>query len=383
MATDEVRDLLADLVRLNSVNPGLMPGAPGEAAIAEYVGDFLRRAGLEVARHEAVPGRPSVVGMLSGRRPGPTLMLHAHLDTVGVAGMPEPFTPRVEGGKLFGRGACDMKSGLAANLLAARSLAAAGWDRGTLLVAALADEEDASLGTTDLLRRYRCDGAIVTETTQLTLCLAHKGFSWIEVAVRGRAAHGSRFDLGVDANLRLGRLFAPLASLESTLLRSTPHPLVGPPSLHVPLLRGGTGPSTYADQATLMVERRTIPGTPPGRALEEIQQLVAALRREDPTLDITVTEKLERRPFENTPESPLARTVRRVMEDTLGSAPAITGETPWMDSALLAAAGMDTVIVGPRGGGAHAMDEWVELDSVGSLWEILVGAARQYCGGEG
>ncbi len=233
---------LQDLVRINSVNPGLDPGAPGECEIAAYVADALERLGLKVTLHEPQPGRVSVVGRLKGSGPGRSLMLNAHVDTVDAAGMEDPFSGAIRDGRLYGRGAFDMKGGLAASMAAVKALADAGCPHnGEVLVAAVADEEYASLGTEDLVTRYHPDAAIVTEPTALDICLAHKGFAWFEVTTSGRAAHGSRFDLGIDANMRMGRVLAGLDALEQDLRARPPHPLVGPPSLHAATLAGGSG----------------------------------------------------------------------------------------------------------------------------------------------
>src|SRR3989338_6456965 len=218
--------VLAGLVQINSVNPGLSADGRGEAEIAGFVAETLERLGLEVAAHEPEPGRVSVVGIHRGSGGGKSLMLNAHYDTVGVEGMPEPFSGAVRNGKLYGRGAYDMKGSLAAQIGAVKALVDAGVRlQGDLLIAAVADEEVASIGTADLVGRYRVDGAIVTEPTALKICLAHKGFVWIEVETEGRAAHGSKFELGIDANMRMGRVLAELERLEREGRSRKPHRL--------------------------------------------------------------------------------------------------------------------------------------------------------------
>ncbi|HUP01186.1 MAG TPA: M20/M25/M40 family metallo-hydrolase, partial [Gemmatimonadota bacterium] len=291
---------------IDSRNPSLVPGAPGEAEIADYVGGALSAIGLEVDTHEPEPGRKSVVGRLPGAGGGRSLLLNAHMDTVGVDGMSAPFDARIEGGRLYGRGAYDMKGSLAACLTAVGAIVESG-DRlaGDVLIAAVADEEYASLGTADVLARYPVDGAIVTEPTELGLCLAHKGFVWIEVETTGRAAHGSRFEEGIDANLRMGRFLGLLARLESELRARTPHPLVGPPSLHAATIEGGTGLSTYAERCAVKIERRTVPGETVAGVEAEIEALLEALRAEDPALEIRSTIQFARDPFEADPGSML------------------------------------------------------------------------------
>jgi acetylornithine deacetylase len=379
---DYVTEVLRALVRIDSVNPSLVPGAAGEAEAARYVAGSLRAIGMEVTVHEPEPGRPSVVGTLGGSGGGRSLMLNAHYDTVGVDGMTDPFSAEIRGERLFGRGAYDMKGSLAACIGAAHALRTAGVClAGDLLIAAVADEEHASLGTFDIASRYAVDGAIVTEPTSLRLCLAHKGFVWVEVVTHGRAAHGSRPDLGIDANLRMGRVLSRLEVLEGEVRARRSHPLVGPGSLHAALLRGGTGLSTYAAECRMGIERRTIPGETVAQVMAELNGLLDGLRAEDPSLDVSIEMLLARDPFEARPDSPLAATVSSCAARLLGAAPRRVGETPWMDSAILAAAGVDTVVMGPHGAGAHAAEEWVDLDSVHSLAEILARTALEFCAG--
>lgn len=370
-----------DLVRIDSVNPSLVSGAAGEAAIAGHVAGVLEELGCDVTRHEPIQGRISVVGTVRGSGSGRRLMLNAHYDTVGVEGMAEPFSGELRDGRVYGRGAYDMKGSLAACLAAVKALRDGGVRlKGDLLVAAVADEEAASLGTADVIRHHAVDGAIVTEPTSLEICLAHKGFVWIEVETRGRAAHGSRPDLGVDANLRMGRVLAELESIERELRARPPHPLVGPPSLHAATVHGGTGWSTYADRCVLQIERRTIPGETVDTAVDEIRGILDRLRAADPELAIEARTMLARDPFETTRDAPLTRALGEAFTAALGAAPAFRGETPWMDSALLAAAGVDTVVIGPHGAGAHAAEEWVDVESVVRLAAVLAETASGYCG---
>jgi acetylornithine deacetylase len=377
---DYIRDTLSRLVQIDSVNPTLTPGAPGEREIASYLADAMLALGLQVDCYEPEPGRVSVVGRLPGQGGGRSLMLNAHCDTVGVEGMAEPFSGALRDGKIYGRGAFDMKGSIAAAMGAAKALIDSGARlQGDLLVAAVADEEYGSLGTTDLLRRLRVDAAIVTEPTALDVCLAHKGYLWIEVAVAGRAAHGSRFQYGIDANMKMGAFLHELSKLEAELRSRPPHPLVGPPSLHAAILRGGSGLSTYAAASTVQIERRTVPGETEAQAVGEIQAIVDRLAAADPDFRATVRAFFVRNPFEVAADAPIVRTVHEAAARVRGHAPAHIGDTPWMDAALLQAEGIETVVLGPAGAGAHADIEWVDLDSVCSLAGILAAAAADYC----
>jgi acetylornithine deacetylase len=376
-----VRDTLVQLVRINSINPDLVPGAPGEAAICEWVAGELQRLGCEITRREPRPGRMSVAGTWRGAGGGPSLMLYAHLDTVGVEGMPDPWSGELRDGRLYGRGSYDMKGGLAACLAAVKALRDSGVRlRGDLVVCAAADEETASLGMSDLLEVVQTDAAIVTEPTELEVFIAHKGFCWIEVETLGRAAHGSRYQEGIDANLRMGRFLAELATLERQLRTGPSHPILGPPSLHAATLHGGTGLSTYAARCVLQIERRTLPGETPTEVLAQIEAILSSLRAADPAFDARARLLLARPSYEGSAQSAVARVVIEAAEHRLGRTPVISGAAYWMDAALIAEAGIETVVIGATGAGAHAAVEWVVLGSVEALAAILADAAVSYCG---
>jgi acetylornithine deacetylase len=307
-------------------------------------------------------------------------MLNAHADTVDVVGMDAPFSGEISEGRLYGRGAFDMKGGLAAMMGALKALADAGRPHGgEILLAAVADEEHASLGTEDLVTRYRPDAAVVTEPTALDICLAHKGFAWFEVTTKGRAAHGSRFDLGIDANLRMGRVLAELDALEHSLRARPPHPLLGPPSLHAATIAGGSGLSTYAASCRLQIERRTIPGESRAAVTDEIRTLLRRQVERDPSFEADLEVLLVREPFEVAEGAAIVRALTEASATVLGRRPAYVGQTPWMDAALLAAAGVETVVMGAAGAGAHAKVEWVDLASVHQLAQCLAEAAVRYC----
>jgi len=372
---------LTDLIKIDSVNPTLAAGGAGEAEIAAFIAGKLRNLNLEVAIHEPEPGRASVVGRLPGTGGGRSLMLNGHIDTVDVAGMAAPFTPEIKDGKIYGRGAYDMKGSVAANMTAVKALVEAGVALGgDVLIAAVADEEYASLGTADVIERYSVDGAIVTEPTELNLCPAHKGFIWLEVETIGRAAHGSRFNEGIDANMRMGRFLAELERLEQSLRTQAGHPLVGPPSLHAAIIEGGSEVSVYAAHCRLQIERRTIPGESEAQVIGEIQQIIDKLAAAEPTFKAMVKPFFVRDPFEVSAEAAIVQAVDRAATTVLGQQPQHTGMPFWADAALLAAAGVETVMIGPSGAGAHAAEEWVELQSLVDLAQILAETAVEYCG---
>ena len=377
---DYLINTLTDLVRINSVNPSLVEDGRSEAEIGRYVASTLRDLGMAVTIHEAKPQRPSIVGILKGNGSGRSLMLNGHMDTVGVEGMSNPFTPTISDGKMTGRGAYDMKGSLAACMTAAEALVSSGKTlSGDLLIAAVADEEYASLGTEEVIKHYKTDGAVVTEPTEMSICLAHKGFVWLEVEIVGRAAHGSRFDEGIDANMRMGRFMAELDQLEQELRQRSGHPLTGPPSLHAAIISGGTALTAYADRCRLQIERRTITGESEAQVVSEIQDILNRLAADDATFQGTVKAFLAREPSEIAPETAIVRTLSQVSMEVLGLRPTYVGMPYWMDTALLSAAGIETVTIGPIGAGAHARVEWVDIQSLMDLAEILVNTAVNYC----
>jgi acetylornithine deacetylase len=377
-ASDPAILLLRDLVAIDSVNPSLVPGARGESDVARRVADELRACGLAVHVTEAAPGRPNVVGVLEGRQPGRTLMMCGHTDTVGVTGMRRPFDPEVRGGRLYGRGAQDMKGGVAAMVNAARRVVeGGGLPRGRLIVAAVADEEHASRGAEALVTRWRADAAVVTEPTGLDLAVAHKGFEWVGVETRGRAAHGSRPQEGRDAIFRMGRVLSRLEALDGRLQRGAAHALLGPASLHASIIEGGLEMSTYPAAASLRLERRTLPGEPAGVGLSEVEAILEELRADDAEFDAGAEPMFSREPYEIDPASPLPDALMRAAAG-VGHAPARVGMTFWTDAAILGAAGIPSVIFGPGGAGLHSHEEYVLVEDVCRCRDILVELARTF-----
>lgn len=377
----EALRVLADLVALPSVNPDLVPDGAGEAAIARYAASYLERAGLAVKVHELARGRPNVVAVLRGRGVGPTLLLNGHLDTVGVAGMTiPPFEPRRVDDRVYGRGALDMKGGIAAFLAAAAALGRLGPPlAGDLVVAATVDEEHGSLGMEALLADLRADAAVVCEPTGLDVAVANRGFVWLEVETRGRAAHGACFDEGVDAIVMMGPILTGLRALEAAL-EGRRHPLLGRGSVHASLITGGREWSTYPARCVLRVERRTLPGEDAVLAREELEALVGRAAGDDGRRGADVRVVLAREPWEVAPTEPLVELLGRVAEEVTGRRPRLTGMVGWPESALLNAAGIPAVNFGPGGDGAHGDVEFVHASDVAACAVVLRELAVRFCG---
>lgn len=377
--SSDLEKLVCELVAIESVNPDLVAAGSGETKLAAFVAQWLRAEGLAVQLAEPVAGRPSVIGVLAGSGGGASLMLNAHMDTVGAGGMKDPFAPMVRDGRIYGRGAYDMKGSLAAIMIAAREAKKLKL-HGDVIVAAVADEEVASTGTSAVLKRIEADAAIVTEPTELKLCLAHKGFAWLEVETRGVAAHGSRPDLGVDAVAHMGRILTGVLELDQRLRAGRAHLLLGTGTVHASLIEGGQELSTYPARCVVTLERRTVPGENGATALNEIEHLIAKARKEDPALEATVRLTLERPSSQLGADSFVTEAVERAAVEVLKHQPEVIGVAYWMDMALSNAVGIPTVAFGPSGEGAHADVEWVDLASLETCVQVYLGAAERICG---
>ncbi len=384
MQTDDVIDLAQRLIAIDSVNPALAPGGAGEHEIARFVERWAAESGLASRLIASPDGRPNLVirdarrdADDTGAGDAPTLMLYGHLDTVGPGSMAAPFEPRIEGDRLFGRGAYDQKAGLAAALVGAREAIRAGV-RGRVLVVAVSDEETTSSGIVEVLRHVRADGAVITEPTELALGIAHRGFVWVEVEVCGKAAHGSRPHLGVDAIFRTGPVISALERYTEELAGRT-HPLLGAGLLHASRIAGGTEMATLPDRCLLSVERRTLPGETPEGVLAEIEAVLDVCRAADPTLVASARVTLARDPFEIAADHPFVALVRAATAPATGALPDLAGVSFWADSAYTAAAGIPSVLLGPPGEGAHADVEWVSVRGTIACARALAEIALSFC----
>ncbi|MDG6103916.1 M20/M25/M40 family metallo-hydrolase [Dactylosporangium aurantiacum] len=360
--------LLADLVRIDSVNPGLVPGAAGEARIVAHLRSRLDRAGFTTTVVPA-PGRddrPSLVAVPPGPADRPTVVLNGHLDTVGVTGMPAPFTPRVDGDRLFGRGAADMKGGAAALVAAAEHLVAADAPVRPVL-ALVADEEDASLGSEAVIAALpglgiRPDACLIAEPTDLAPTSSLRGFAVVRVTFTGRAAHSSQADLGVNAVTHLGRLLHAVDGAAAAVRAAGG-------DLMVTVAHGGRSPFVVPDHAECLVELRTPAGRPAAGALDEVRALL------DPRWPATAELVAHRDGWRLDGTGPAAALSRRLGE-RLGTG--ATFDAPyWMEAPLWQRL-CPTLICGPSGGGLHAVDEWVDLRQVRAFAAALTGVLTQW-----
>jgi acetylornithine deacetylase len=377
-AMNELSGLLGQLVSIDSVNPDLVPGANGERDVASFVASWLRERGLEVHVEEALYGRPNVVAVAKGTGGGRSLMLNAHMDTVGVSGMKAPFQPHIRGNHMYGRGTLDTKGALAAFMMATARAADMGL-HGDVILTAVIDEEYASAGTDALVKKWKADGAIVGEPTNLEIVIAHKGFAWFEFETYGEAAHGSRPDLGIDAIVKMGKVLNGIEQMAERLEKSRSHPLLGTGSVHASIIEGGQEFSSYPSLCKLSVERRTLPGEDLNAVEAEMQGMLDDLAKFDPEFKAAVSRKLARGALEVPADAPLVQMLAKQLQKVTGKPPKLAGMAGWMDSAILAAAGIPSVIFGPSGEGLHADVEWVDLGSVAKCHEVVLATIRDFC----
>ncbi|MHB9059675.1 MAG: ArgE/DapE family deacylase, partial [Bacillota bacterium] len=380
---DRLLGTLRDLIRIPSVNPSLVPGGDGEAAVGAYVEGRLARLGLSVERQDLGAGRVNVIATLKGAGRGRSLMLNGHLDTVGVVGMEiDPFDPRVEGNRVYGRGSADMKGGLAAMIEVAEAMVEGSVRlAGDLILTFVADEEYASMGTERVAQTHRADAAIVCEFTGLDIVNVHKGFAWVRVDVRGVAAHGSLAGEGVDAIAKAGRFLVEMERYGRDVLGARSHPVVGSPSVHASLVKGGTELSTYPDRCLVELERRVIPGETRQMVADEMAGLLRAAGAGDPRFKADAELFFYRSPMEVAPGEPIVKGLERAHQVVTGRPADLGGMGGWCDTSILTDAGIPAVLYGPGGVGVHAAVEWASFDSVVTATKVLGEVVREFCGG--
>ena len=371
--------LAARLIAIDSTNPDLSPGGAGEADIAAWCARWLTARGFEIHRLEERAGRPSIVGITRGTGGGSSLMLNAHLDTVGVDGYEgDPFSGARHSGRVYGRGAFDTKGGLAAVLVAAHRATLTPL-AGDLLVALVADEEFGSRGTEEVLRRFSADAAIVVEPSELSLTVCHRGFAWFELTLHGRAAHGSMPGQGVDAIRHAGLVLQVLDDLGAGIEQKAAHPLLGHGSVRVAMITGGTDAATVAASATLTIERRTLPGETPERVEAELRHLLDHLAATTAGFRYDLTRLVARGAFEADPAWPIVRLLDDQAERVLGRPIVQRGEPFWTDAGLVREAGIPCLLFGVDGAGAHAPVEWATEASIHQVAEILEDTIIAFC----
>lgn len=355
-----VQTLLAELIALPSVNPAFLPPRhphAGEGRVAEYLAALGARAGLDIEFQPVLPHRPNLLARL---RPAgkirQTILLAPHLDTVNVA-RADQFTPRAQGGRMFGRGACDTKGSVAAFFSALCGLAHSGTrPRETeIIFVGLVDEEQGQSGSRFLAdRKFQADLAIVGEPTRLALATAHKGSVWLAVETRGRSAHGATPWFGKNAVHAMARVVDSLETDFAASLRKRRHPLLGPGSVSVGMIAGGTQTNIVPDRCVINVDRRTLPGESEAATRREVAAFLRARKLDAKVSNVKLKPCF---PLETDPSLPLVRQFLR----SIGQARPV-GLHYFCDAAVLARGGIPSVVFGPGDiAQAHTANEWISI----------------------
>jgi acetylornithine deacetylase len=369
------------LTRIDSRNPTLVSGGPGESVIARFLGNVLSDWGFSVELNDTGSARLNLIARI-GDADGPALMFAGHLDTVGVDGMTHPpFDAEIRDGRIYGRGSADMKSGVAAMCSAAALAfdAAGGDSRRQIIIAGVTDEEYASVGMRSLVESgMTATAAIVTEPTRLAICPAHRGFVWVEIEFTGRAAHGSRYDIGIDAIRHAGLVLSELDELDSVVLPQRTHSLLGRGSIHASRIEGGSGLSTYPDRCLLVVERRTLPGDTAETAIDELREACNRVRASQPMLSAQVRLIESQLPSDVAVDAPVVGMLENALAGE-GLESSIQGMSAWTDAAILNEAGIPAVCFGPGDIRlAHAAEEFVPVNEIEQATSVLARVARDW-----
>ncbi len=356
---------LADLVRVNSVN-SFYEGGPGEAGVAAVVRAFFEQRGIALEEQVVFPGRNNVIARLPGRDRTRSIVLEAHMDTVSIKGMTiPPFDPVIKDGMLFGRGACDDKGGLAAMMHAVAEIHAAGdTPPCDVILAAVVDEEYSFRGVVKFCEEIKADAAIVAEPTELRAIVASKGTLRWRIVVRGKSAHSAKPHLGINAISHMSRIVLALEK-EHESLAALAHPLLGPATLNVGVVRGGVQVNFVPDECAIEIDRRMLPGERAANVLAHYQSVLDALKRAHPTLDaIMEPPMLIDEALETSAGSVIARTASAALRE-MNLNPEPAGVPFCSDASKLSRAGAPSIIFGPGSiDQAHAAVEFVDLSQV-------------------
>ena len=357
-----------------------------EEAVARLIRDKMEELGLDVTWVEAAPGRPNVVGVLAGEGPGTRFLFNGHMDTVppGPAADwdDDPFSGRIVDGRLYGRGACDMKGGLVAMIFATGLLRRLGRPpRGSVTVTAVCDEQTGSaLGTQYLIRHgyIQHDMAIVGEPTDMRIDVGHKGILQVRFETRGKAAHASRPWRGVNAIEHMHELMTRLRALAKDL-GERQDPLLGPASLNISMIEGGTFQNMVPSHCRLVVDRRLVYGETEDQALAEFRDLLAACQRSVPGWQGSLDVIRYAPPMRVEPDHPVVLNLKDAVTAVTGQEPPVRGKDAGTDATWLTnLAGVPTAIFGAGDyrAASLATNEFIGLeDLIASVKVYMLAAA--------
>ncbi|MEM2882519.1 MAG: M20 family metallopeptidase [Candidatus Bathyarchaeia archaeon] len=390
---NEVVDFLSDLIKIPSENfrPDRTRGGEGE--ICKFIKETFEDIGFDVieTQETSFPGIFNVIGRIKGEGNGPSLLLNGHMDTVPAQGMPHAFMPRLIDGKLFGRGACDMKGGLAAMIIACKCLIDSNIDlHGDLIMSAVVDEEVTHEGIATMIKcGAMADYAIVGEPTNLEIYYASKGRAEFQLETHGKASHCSSPELGINAIVKMAKIISTLDLLLTKRLCEKRHPEFGAPTFTIVNIHGG-GPvtlSTVPDHCRIEIDRRLIPGETYDDASREIYEILQKLKIDDPQLEfgLKLTDEVlryPRLPFSTPKNSKIVTALSDAYRNVIGEEPNLTVGSFYGDAeALRNRLGIPTVYFGPSSSppSSHSDNEHVSIDQVVAASKIFVLAAMRIC----
>ena len=367
---DQLIHCLTRLVQINSVNPDLSTTGQGEREIAEYIHRHFQLLEIPSEIHTVIDDRCNTTAVLTGEARDRILLLNGHIDTVGIEGMDDPFTLKKVGDRLYGRGTYDMLAGCAIQMGLANYFSQHPCPI-TLVFTFVADEENLSIGMEHLVEHFipalpvKPFLGIFLEPTEEHIGISHKGFAWFEIEIKGLAAHGSRPEQGVNAIFPLSYALKELETINQELAAEKPHPFLGHATLHPGLISGGSAQSVIAARSRLNWERRILPGDRQEKLDGELQRVISAVENANGDQKI-VGRQIFSRPANESSDNKLIKKLKQAAGDK-----DYCGMSYWADSALAAQAGIPSILFGPAGHGAHAVDEWVSAGSLIDTYEAI------------
>ncbi len=374
---------LREMILIRSENPFDDPPAEGyrEKEMADYLAEHLSTLGLDVETREVRPGRPNVFGRLKGKQGRSALMLAGHMDTARTTGYPEAYDVKIADGRMYGRGACDMKAALAAYLGVVRALRDTGtWLNGDLIVCGIVDEEYQMLGSKAIGQAGRmADQGIIGEPTHLNVCPANKGRFSTKIITRGRAAHSSVPEKGINAIDQMAKILRAFGDYNRELLGRTPHPLCGHGRFTPGVIRGGVQVNMVPDRCDLEVDRRTLPGESRETVYAEFHERIRRAAEGDPDFAYEISEPTWLiAPNDISPAEPVVAALRAAHQGIFGKDPGVEAFVAGSDAPYM---GFPTVICGPGGiAQAHTTFEFVDLQEVADAARLYLHAVLQLLG---
>jgi acetylornithine deacetylase/succinyl-diaminopimelate desuccinylase family protein len=377
----ELLNLLADLISINSINPAYGLNAPGEGKIGEYVAGYYRRHKISFEKQEVLPGRFNVVGKVKGRDSGRCLIFDAHLDTVSVDGMTiDPFAPEIRDNRMFGRGSCDTKAGMAGMMMALKHISQSDPPPTDIWVTTTIDEEYSFQGIQHLAAQgIRADGAVIAEPTQLDTIITHKGCVRWKVTTHGRSAHSAKPQLGINAISKMMKLIQAIEARILPSYETKRHPLLGPPTMNIGMVKGGIQVNLVPEYCEIQIDRRTLPGENAADILADFQEVVNELTRQDPEFRAVIeTPFLEDSYLETSPSAAIVEVTEAVCQAVIGRSQ-LEGVPYATNASKLSRIGIPSLVIGPGNiDQAHTAVEFVDIDQVMQAAEIYLGIMQSF-----